>query len=239
MNGDILWLFGVGLSIDCGLRWGVPELPEHCRELRRDKKIQCIREELGAAMGAPGVNPEPIRHFLQFLSERTRDGWRHRFLTTNWDFLLQSEINKFVPDVVPRWLRDSHVFHLNGTIEVLDDNSRRSAFVLPEDRARTPSLEFNMALSDMEWGRTFVVVGMRLECEADRALFNLLNKVKEMRPSGESDWIIVNPCQAALDSSRDLIGLKLSQASVKTVRTTFTCCQEALLRQLNGKGIFS
>jgi hypothetical protein len=158
-------------------------------------------------MGETGVDREPINRFLRSLSGRTRDNWRHLFLTTNWDFLLQSEINKFVPDVVPRWLRDSHVFHLNGTIEVQAGNSRRSEFVLPEDQARTPSLEFSIALSKMEWGRTFVVVGMGFECEADRGLFSFLNQVKEMLPSGESDWVIVNPFQAALDSARDLIQL--------------------------------
>jgi hypothetical protein len=186
-----------------------------------------------------GVNPEAIRHFLQFLSERTRDGWRHRFLTTNWDFLLQREVNKFVPDVVPRWLRDSHVFHLNGTIEVLPDNSRRSTFVLPEDKARTPSLELSVALSNVEWGSIFVVVGMRFECEADKALFNILNKVKEMLPSGESEWIIVNPCQADVNSAGDLIRRNLPKASVKPVCETLTCWQEAHFLQLKEKGVFS
>jgi hypothetical protein len=190
-------------------------------------------------MGETGVDREPINRFLRSLAGRTRDNWRHLFLTTNWDFLLQSEINKFVPDVVPRWLRDSHVFHLNGTIEVQAGNSRRSEFVLPEDQARTPSLEFSIALSKMEWGRTFVVVGMGFECEADRGLFSFLNQVKEMLPSGESDWVIVNPFQAALDSARDLIQLKLPQARVKPVCATFTGWQEAQFRGLSELGVFS
>jgi hypothetical protein len=190
-------------------------------------------------MGAPGVDSEPIRHFLQFLSDRTRDLWRHRFLTTNWDFLLQHEIDNFVPDV-PDWLfPTTHVFHLNGTIEVRADNSRRSAIVLRDDKKRTPSQELNEALSQILWGRILVVVGMSFECRADRALFHVLNKVKEMLPIGESEWIIVNPCQAALDTSRDLIKCNLPGTGVTPVPNTLTSWQEAEFLELREKGVFS
>jgi hypothetical protein len=65
------------------------------------------------------------------LSERTRDRWRHLFLTTNWDFLLQREIDEFLPDC-PHWLRDTQVFHVNGTVEDQTDggNSNRGSFLL-------------------------------------------------------------------------------------------------------------
>jgi hypothetical protein len=86
----VLWLFGRGLSLGCGLDW---DDLLHCPQLPRDEKIQCIREKLTAAMNARGVNREPIRDFLQFLSARTLGRWRHRFMTTNWDFLLQQEID--------------------------------------------------------------------------------------------------------------------------------------------------
>jgi len=235
-HGEILWLFGRGLSIDCHLEWDVPK---NWQQLPRDEKIRRIAAELRAAMDAPGVNTAPVRGFLQFLSDRTRDTWRHRFLTTNWDFLLQREINKFVPDVVPRWLRDSHVFHLNGTVEVRADNSRRSVFVLREDTARTPSLEFDTALANMAWGSIFAVVGMSFECEPDKALFNLLNKVRDRLPSGESDWVIVNPCQTDLDASRDLIKFKLPRASVTLVRDTLTSWQKKRFYGLKESGVFS
>lgn len=189
-------------------------------------------------MGEAGVDGKPINRFLKFLSTRTRDNWRHLFLTTNWDFLLQAEIDKFTADC-PRWLRDAQVFHLNGTIEVQADYSRRSRFVLPEDQARAPSLELNIALSKMTWGRTFVVIGMGFECEADRGLFSFLNKVKEISPGGESDWVIVNPCQSAIDSARDLIRLNLPQASVKPVCATFTDWLDTQFRGLSEHRVFS
>jgi hypothetical protein len=236
--GQILWLFGRGLSIECGLNWDVPG---HWSHLPCNEKVYRIREQLRAEMDAPGVDIGPIREFLQFLSVRTRGGWWHRFLTTNWDFLLQLEIEKLVPDVVPDWLHHhSEVLHLNGTVEVLDDDSNRSALVLPdEDSAHKPSLELNMALSEMAWVRTFVVVGMSFECGPDRALFNLLNKVQDLLPVGESDWIIVNPCQTTLDTTHDLIKCKLPQANVTLVCDTFARWREARFPRLMGKGVFS
>jgi hypothetical protein len=240
VGGDVIWLFGVGLSIDCGLRWNIPE---HLRELQRDEKVKCIAEQLRAAMDAPSVNPAPIHQFLEFLSGRTQNGWRHRFLTTNWDFLLQREIEEFLrrsddSDSVPSWMRDTHVFHLNGTIENLRDNARRSPFVLPEDEERTPSVEFNIAFSSMQWGRTFVVVGMGFECQADRSLFHFLRKVRDELPSGESEWVIVNPCEGALGSSGKLIEGMLPKASVKRVPSTFTRWREGQFAELIARGIF-
>jgi len=233
----VLWLFGRGLSLSCGLDW---DDLLHCPELSRVEKIQCIKEELNAAMDAPGVNRAPIRDFLQFLSKRTRDRWRHRFLTTNWDFLLQQEIDQFVPDgvPVPRWLgNNSHVFHLNGTVEVRPDNSHRSEFVLREDSERNLSTEVNIALSEMVWGSTFVVVGVSFECKPDKALFNILNS--DMLPIGKSNWIIVNPCQTDLDNARDLINCKLPQANVTPVPHTLTDWRETQFLQLKERRIFS
>ena len=187
-------------------------------------------------MDAPGVNREPIHDFLEFLSERTRGRWRHRFLTTNWDFLLQQEIDKFASDSVPDWLRPTTlVYHLNGTVEVSEN---RSAVVLREDKERTPSQELNEALGHIAWGSIFVIVGMSFECQPDKALFNILNKVK-MLPVGESNWIIVNPCSADLDETRDLIERKLPQASVTPVPHTLTWWREAQFHQLKEKGVFS
>jgi hypothetical protein len=187
-------------------------------------------------MDAPGVNRAPIRDFLQFLSERTRDCWRHRFLTTNWDFLLQQEIDKFAPESVPDWLCTTLVFHLNGTVEV---SKNRSAIVLREDKERTSSQELNEALGYMAWGSIFVLVGVCFECEADKTLFNLLNKVQDMLPVGESHWIIVNPCPADVDRLRKLIELKLPQASVTPVCDTLTCWHNTGFVGLTEKGVFS
>jgi hypothetical protein len=180
----------------------------------------------------------PISNFLRVLAERTRHGWRHLFLTTNWDFLLQREVLNFVPENLPSWLLESHVFHLNGTVEDLDDNSHRSSFILRDDEERKESLESNLALSQMVWGSTFVVVGMCYECEADKALFNILTRVREKLPSGESSWMVVNPCQADLDNACKLIKRKLPHSSVTPVCRGFTQWQAAGFPELKEEGIF-
>jgi hypothetical protein len=61
----VLWLFGRGLSLGCGLHWDdlpVPSGPPcaapglgHRAQLSRAEKTQWIREQLGAAMAAPGA----------------------------------------------------------------------------------------------------------------------------------------------------------------------------------------
>lgn len=163
-------------------------------------------------MDAPVVNPQPIRHFLRFLAERTQGGLRHLLFTTNWDFLLQREVDAVAPDFRPPWLRDSHVFHLNGTVENLDDNSGRSALVLREDVQRKASRELNQALNYIVWGSIFVVVGLAFECGADRSLFLILNRVQNELPSGESHWIVVNPSQRDIDRARNLIECMLPDA---------------------------
>jgi hypothetical protein len=230
----VLWLFGRGLSLDCGLDW---DDLLNCPQLSRDEKIQCIREQLKAAMNAYEVNRAPIRDFLQFLSDRTRCRWRHRFLTTNWDFLLQQEIDKFAPDSVPCWLRPTTlVYHLNGTVE---DSKNRSAIALRGDKERTSSQELNEAIGHVAWGSIFVIVGMSFECEPDKALFNVLNSAQDMLPVGESNWIIVNPCSADLDNARDLVMRKLPRATVTPVPHTLTYWREAQFPQLKERGVFS
>jgi hypothetical protein len=212
------------------------------QHLARNEKIQRIRAELRAEMDAPGVDREPIRHFLQLLSERTRDRWRHLFLTTNWDFLLQREIDEFLPDC-PHWLRDTQVFHVNGTVEDQTDggNSNRGSFLLTEDsvQERTWSVEASSAFSHMIWASTFVVVGMSFECRIDRFLLALLSSVKETLPSGESDWIIVDPNQAALDVLHDRIQVALPRSNVTSVCEKFTHWQDAQFPELKMKGVFS
>lgn len=124
-------------------------------------------------MSGPNVCTTGLRLFLDFLAKRTTSGWRHLFVTTNWDYLLQREINSFIPvipgNVKPAWLADSHVFHLNGTIEDPSDHPFRSPFMLPEDphhqRAWTP--EANIALNKVIWQGMIVVVGMSFECATD------------------------------------------------------------------------
>src|ERR1700683_2239261 len=115
----VVWLFGRGLSIECGLTWTEPE--DWKTLFLRSERIERIKPSLRAEMDSPLVNTAPIRDFLIFLNQHTPLEWRHLFVTTNWDCLLQRELSAVVSgSYLPHWLRHSagsHVHHLNGTVE--------------------------------------------------------------------------------------------------------------------------
>ena len=214
------WLFGRGLSMACGLPWSVPA---EWQTQQRDEKIERIKNTLRNEMEKPTVSSEVIQRFLCVLETHIAPGWRNRFITTNWDYLLQREILSLNLETRPRWMASGHVFHLNGTVEELEDNSYRSKFVLEEDPAedRCFTPEANRAYSQMVWDRTFVVVGMSFECETDKFLLSSLNQVEDYLPIGESVWIIVNRNQNALNRSCARIEKALPHAKVKRVCTDF------------------
>ncbi len=212
----INWFFGRGLSIGCNLSWVVPD---EWRRLPRVEAIALIKAALPKEMDRPDIDCSVIRFFLGLLSENTRPGWRHRFITTNWDFLLQREIEKFDLSYLPQWLDTSHVFHLNGTVEILEDNSRRSPFLLEEDSGtcRTNTQEANEAYNKMICDKYFVVVGMSFECETDKFLLRALGRVEDEMPIGESYWVVVNRNKSALVASCRRIQDALPYASVTPV----------------------
>jgi hypothetical protein len=237
MSSEVAWLFGRGLSIDCGLRWCEPEA---LKSLPRDERVKKIKSELRSEMDAPGVNTQNIRDFLGFLRDRTSAGWRHLFMTTNWDYLLQRELDRMFPDEIPRWLRDSHVYHLNGTVEVLPDDSRRSPFLLEDDPAeqRNQTDEGDRAFNLMIWESVFVIVGMSFECDTDRFLLRHLNKVQDDLPIGKSLWVIVDPCMSVLDRVSLRIRKALPRAAVSPVCKTFSDWHETGLFGLEAAGVF-
>jgi hypothetical protein len=239
MGGEVAWLFGRGLSIDCGLHWSEPG---DWKSLPRQDRIKKIKAELRAEMDAPGVSTQGICRFLEFLGDRTFPGWSHLFITTNWDYLLQREVDRMFPEEVPRWLRPgSHIYHLNGTVEVLGDNSRRSPFLLEDDpdEQRNQTQEGNEAFNLMTWRSVFVVVGMSFECETDKFLLSHLNQVQDDLPIGRSLWIIVNPCRSALDRVSFRIQRALPRAAVSPVCNTFSRWYETGFLGLETARIFS
>ena len=170
------WLFGRGLSIGCGLYWSVPG---PWATLPRAEAIGQIKEAIRAEMDSTQIDCSSIHSLLKLLSERTAvHPWRHMFLTTNWDFLLQREVLALGHKTQPAWSAETNVFHLNGTVEVLPENKNRSPFLLESDGPdqRMASIEANIAFTHMAWNRTSVVVGMSFECEVDKFLLTSLNR---------------------------------------------------------------
>lgn len=190
----------------------------------REQKISRITAALREEMKKASIDCTPIRSLLGLLSAHTNLGWRHRFITTNWDYLLQHEILDIGLSVLPSWLANSHVFHLNGTVEDLPDNSTRSPFLLEEDLGtqRASTQEADVVYNQMIWDRHFVVVGMSFECETDRFLLQALSRAEDDLPIGESSWVVVNPSETALEASCQRIEKALPRASVMRVRGTLT-----------------
>lgn len=191
----VVWVFGRGASIACNLSWVVPaELISEGRLLQIEK----IKAALQKEMDQPTVNTEPYKLLLSELSRRTAPGWLHRFVTTNWDYLLQREILRQPWQVLPIWLEDSHVYHLNGTVESSSGSNipnLRSPFLLETDPIdeRKSSREYDNTLQFIGWRKHFIVIGMSFACPNDRAFLCFLGKIRDVRPVGVSSWHVVDP----------------------------------------------
>jgi len=220
MRQCLTWFFGRGVSIACNFKWVVPY---EWKCYKRDEQILMIKKQLKIAMDSEGVNTLPYKNLLSILSTKTKPDWCHQFITTNWDYLLEREINNLNLQVLPKWLCNSFVFHLNGTIEELPDNSNRSPFLLETDNAsdRKSTVEANIAFNKIAWQKYFVIVGVSFSCEMDKYTLAILNSVEDYLPIGESYWIAVNPDQKELDNSLRIIQGYLPRAKFYAIKKDF------------------
>jgi len=204
MKDSATWIFGRGASVACNLKWIVPE---DWKTLGREKQISLIKKQLKIEMDSDQVDTLPYKNLLSALSLRTNENWCHLFITTNWDYLLEKEIYNLGLQVLPKWLCDSFVFHLNGTIEELEDNSNRSPFLIETDKAsdREKTVETNIAFNKIAWRQFFIVVGLSFRCEMDKFTLSILNTVEDDLPIGESCWIVVNPNETELKDTMSII----------------------------------
>lgn len=238
MAHTVEWFFGRGLSIGCGLDWAVPS---NWRTLPREEQIVRIKRALVSEMSASYVDTSIIREFLAILDSRTATPWRHRFHTTNWDFLLQREILGLGLTLQPPWCSETHVYHLNGTVEDLPDNSNRSQFVLESDSsdARIATREGTIAFNKFIWSQVFVVVGMSFECEVDKYLLHALKCIEDDVPIGESSWLVVNPNADALSATCARLQIALPRAKIVSIVSTFREWLEAKLPELQSRGVIA
>jgi len=215
MTRCIHWLFGRGASIGCNLTWAVPET---WKPMPREEKIDRIKKAIIKEMESSKIDTSPYNKFLNHLRNRTNENWRHRFVTTNWDCLLESEIDNLNLKVLPEWMADSHVYHINGTVENYPNQAFGSPFLLEEDRhsEREPTPEADIIFNKMVWDTRFVVVGMSFECEMDRFLLGSINRVEDDLPIGNSAWLVLNPDKAVLDISSSRIATALPRSKVYT-----------------------
>ena len=241
MSSACYWVLGRGASIANGLHWTVPREwydDLDSGQVSRNELIARIKQALNHEMDKPAVDGGAYRRLVAELSQRTSDDWYHRFLTTNWDTLLERELFPVIraEDVVPRWLgNQSHVFHLNGTIEE-EATEHRSPFLLETDAAseRVGTHEANKAYNQFLWSKCAVVVGMSFACETDRTFLAALNRDEDNMPIGEASVYVVNPDRRALDDVCNRITGALPASEITPIEKGFDDFIEGGLSELIG-----
>jgi hypothetical protein len=249
LEGKSKWPFQLNASIGSSaavFRWianyrGLS--PLNGEPLAREEQIARIKATLRDEMDEASVDCCVIRNLLGLLERHTAPGWRHLFIRTNWDYLLQREIQALCPTdtVQPLWFANTHVFHLNGTVEDLTNNAHRSPFLLEQDPAaeRCAKVEANKAFGQMVLNRTVVIVGMSFQCQTDQSLLSALGRVQDVLPIGEARWIIVNPDRVTLADSCALLQRVLPRAEVKAVCATLGEWLDARVPELQARGAFA
>ena len=238
MGSVVNWIFGRGISIGCGLSWRVPE---EWVATPREETIEKIKLKLRKEMKAEYVDKSLLVNFIEQLSSRTSKDWCHQFITTNWDYLLQEVILDLNLKEQPYWLRDSHVWHLNGSVEEFENNTNRSPFLLESDSydIRKPAYEANVIFNRLIWGDIFYVVGMSFECKTDRYLLQSINRVEDDLPIGESYWFLINPDKNALEVSSTRIKRAMPRAKVYKAPITLEQWIGSGMEGLVNLGVFS
>ncbi len=218
MRSECTWLFGRGASIANGLSWVVPE--EWKRDLleertSREEHQKMIIETIRSKMFGITADCRPYRKLLDSMANRTIKGGHHKLVTTNWDYLLQNEVNNWIaenhPGVAPRFLStNSSVLHLNGSAEP-NTTDYRSPFLLETDLAdyRRRSVEANKAFNMLLWSSLIVIVGMSFECDIDKGLLGALRVCGDEIPLGEAQFVVVDP------------GIETLQNTIEKIRYCF------------------
>lgn len=217
---EITWIFGRGASLSCGLNWN-----ENAEVLDdRIERIKKIDANLSREMQNVPIGNNPYSQLLSLLQNKTKPNQKHFFITTNWDYLLQREINNIITDkTCPPWLLDSHVFHLNGSVEKWDDGRHRTPIALPDDKERigASSLEFSKAMNFLVSTRLFVVIGLSFSCKVDIRLIEFLKPYEDEMPFGEGRYLIVNNYQQDLDHLGNIIKNNFPRADVVKIASDF------------------
>jgi hypothetical protein len=133
-----------------------------------------IRAELAAAqetsLADGAINTSPIERLLDMLEQRSRPGWSHAFVTTNWNTILDRVLAA----------HGTGVRHLNGSID--DPNCTLYTEIdLRKDSAVALGVE----------APVWVLAGLSLSSRLDRSLVERLASEKEHAEAGTA-WIVVN-----------------------------------------------
>ncbi len=156
-----------------------------------------ITDALRAEMDQPSVHSRAYRHLMDLFFTKMKDNCHHRLITTNWDHLLQREVERWIQHnsggVAPRFLSTrGTVYHLNGTVEV-GNFQNGSPFLLETDSPilRKRTYEADQAFKFLQWSTLIVIVGMSFECDMDKGLLAALRVSKDNLPIGSTLFFVV------------------------------------------------
>ena len=182
----------------------------------------------------------PYRRLLDIMEERTVDSGNHIFITTNWDYLLERDVDAWVeahhPGRAPRFLRNSQVvYHFNGTTE--RELKHGSSFLLETDIAgtRKATFEASEAFARLLWSQLIVVVGMSFECQSDRGLLGALREHEDKTPIGSALFILVEPCGEALEATCEKLAASFPRAYGLRVHSGFAEWLNSGMKELAGR----
>lgn len=241
------WLFGRGASIANGLPWVVPKAWKDdlaSKRVTRDAHISMIVDAIRDEMSRLPTDDTPYRRLLEVMATRTIDQGHHRLMTTNWDYLLQRDLNNWVqanqPGWAPRFLSThGSVYHFNGSAEP-GNFQNRSPFMLETDTASTrrATYESNKAFNDLLWSDLVVIVGMSFECQTDRGLLAALRTHEDNVPIGSALFVLVEPHKETLQATYARLVACFPRAGGVRVHSGFVEWVDSGMPELTGR-IFS
>jgi SIR2-like domain len=187
--------------------------------MSRDEHVRRITRALRAEVDKLRMPRQPYRRMLDMMARSTLEEGFHRLLTTNWDYLLQRELEAWIKEKhggrAPRFLATyGTVYHLNGSVEP-GEWQNRSPFVLETDdaRARVSSYEANAGFNLILESRLLVIVGMSFECDTDRGLLGALRKHEDDMPIGGAHFVIIDPDDRSLCATSEKLAYCFPGAS--------------------------
>ena len=188
--------------MSCGLHWDVPPALEAAArrgDITREELKARICAALARAQDDPALDCGPLDALLARLA--ASNGWRHGFVTTNWDELLDRAAARhgFEPPL-----------HLNGSVSARDilveDDDERARDAVPQARAGLRSL----MQADL-----VVAAGLSLASRLDKALVSRLAGKRGAR------WVVVNHDAGEVRRAREELHRRLPGCSVSAAELPF------------------
>lgn len=208
MPQDCTWIFGRGAAIANGLPWSVPNPWNDdlaAKRVTRERHVSMITAALREEIQRLRETSTTYLKLLDTMASGTVEHGHHRLLTTNWDYLLQRDLNTWMtrnrPGYAPRFLSTHDtVYHLNGSVEP-GSFQNRSLIMLETDspQERIASYEANQAFNLLLCSTLVVVVGMSFECDVDRGLLGALRAHEDNAFLGSALFVIVEPDSETLE----------------------------------------